>query len=53
MMIYMKDAKRDITIKKIEDIQKGEQSSVRDIPHSPRDEGNSMDKDLRKIQKSR
>jgi hypothetical protein len=46
------DAKRDITAKKIEDIQKGEQSNVKD-EHAPKGRDKAMGKDLKKIQNSR
>jgi hypothetical protein len=48
----MKDDKKKINEKKIEDIQKGEESEVEDIPNDERVEGKASEKDLKKIQQS-
>jgi hypothetical protein len=48
-----KDIKKKITEKKIEDIQKGEESEIEDIPHGKKIEGKASEKDLKKIQKSK
>jgi hypothetical protein len=51
----MKDEehKKKINEKRIEDIQKGEESEVEDIPHGKKVEGKASEKDLKKIQNSK
>ncbi len=47
----MKQEKKKIDEKKIEDIQIGEKSEIEDIPHGQKVEGKASERDLKKIQK--
>ena len=45
--------KKKINEKRIEDIQKGEESETEDIPHDNKVKGKASEKDLKKIQNSK
>ena len=50
----MKDeVKKKIDEKRIEKIQKGEESEIEDIPHGNKVNGKASEKDLKKIQNSK
>ena len=46
------DSKKGIDQKKIEHIQKGEETEIEDIPHGKKVKGKASEKDLKKIQNS-
>ena len=45
--------KKEINDKRIEEIQKGEKSEIKDIPHGTKAKGKASEKDLKKIQESK
>ena len=47
------DVKKKIDEKRIEKIQKGEESEIEDIPHGNKVKGKASEKDLKKIQNSK
>jgi hypothetical protein len=47
------EIKKKITEKKINDIQKGEEPEIEDIPHAKKEGGKASEKDLKKIQNSK
>jgi hypothetical protein len=50
----MKDEnKKKIDQKKIDDIQRGEEKEIEDIPHRKKIPGKATEKDLKKIQNSK